>query len=131
MNKAILSTLNYRILIVIVETILVFILYKQYEIYIEVDFFIFSIAIVFPLVFSITSAYQRRQEAIMIFSEFRNKIIDTSNILYAVNGIHKKDYDKMLGINFLFFLLLFVTSDTILARGTNLNGLYYLFHFHF
>ena len=95
MNKAILSTLNYRILIVIVETILVFILYKQYEIYIEVDFFIFSIAIVFPLVFSITSAYQRRQEAIMIFSEFRNKIIDTSNILYAVNGIHKKDYDKI------------------------------------
>lgn len=35
----------------------------------------------------------------------------------------------MLGIHFLFFLLLFVTGDTILSRGTNLNGLYYLFHF--
>ena len=95
MNKAILSTLNYRILIVIVETILVFILYKQYEIYIEVDFFIFSIAIVFPLVFSITSAYQATRSHNDILRISDNKIIDTSNILYAVNGIHKKDYDKI------------------------------------
>jgi len=95
MNKAILSTLNYRILIVILETILVFIIYKYYKIYIEVDFFIFSIAIVFPLVFSITSAYQRRQDSIMLFSEFRNKIIDTSNILFAVNKFEKKDYNKI------------------------------------
>tara|TARA_B110000858_G_scaffold3107_1_gene3591 strand:+ start:955 stop:1620 length:666 start_codon:yes stop_codon:yes gene_type:complete len=51
-----------------------------------------SIAIVFPLVFSITSAYQRRQEAIALFSEFRNKIIDLTNIFYAVDEVNKKDY---------------------------------------
>ena len=96
MKNAILSTLNYRVLIVLIETIAVFVIYKIFNVNVDVDFFIFSIAIVFPLVFSITSAYQRRQDSIMLFSEFRNKIIDTSNILFAVNKFNKKDYNKIL-----------------------------------
>ena len=52
--------------------------------------------------FSITSAYQRRQEAIGLFLEFRNKIIDLTNIFFAVDKIEKKDYDllfnKLFGI---------------------------------
>ena len=62
------------------------------------DFFIFSIAIVFPLVFSITSAYQRRQDSIIEFSKFRNKIIDVSNLMYAVNGFKKEDYNKIFNV---------------------------------
>ena len=52
--------------------------------------------------FSITCAYQRRQEAIGLFLEFRNKIIDLTNIFFAVDKIEKKDYDllfnKLFGI---------------------------------
>ena len=73
MNKAILSTLNYRILIVILETILVCINCKYYKKNLEEDFFNFRIAIVFPLVFSITSAYQRRQDSIMLFLNLETK----------------------------------------------------------
>ena len=57
-----------------------------------------SIAIVFPLVFSITSAYQRRQEAINMFADFRNKVIEMSNIFYSVNKVEKKDYLRLFTI---------------------------------
>ena len=95
MKKAILSTLNYRILLILIETLVVFVIYKNYNVNVNVDFFIFSIAIVFPLVFSITSAYQRRQDSIIEFSNFRNKIIDITNLMFAVNGFKKEDYNKI------------------------------------
>ena len=95
MKKAIISTLNYRVLIILIETLIIFLVYKNYQVNVDVDFFIFSIAIVFPLVFSITSAYQRRQDSIIEFSKFRNKIIDISNLMYAVNGFKKDDYNRI------------------------------------
>ena len=101
-SKALASVLNYRIVIILIETILIYFLYDKYKIDIKIDFTIISIAIVFPLVFSITSAYQRRQEAIALFSEFRNKIIDLTNIFYAVDEVNKKDYvslfNKLVGV---------------------------------
>ena len=94
-NRAITSVFNSRIAIILIETILVYSLYNYYQINLAIDFTIISIAIVFPLVFSITSAYQRRQESITTFAEFRNKIIDISNLFFAVNGVKKEDYDKL------------------------------------
>ena len=94
-NRAITSVFNSRITIILIETILVYSLYNYYQINLAIDFTIISIAIVFPLVFSITSAYQRRQESITTFAEFRNKIIDISNLFFAVNGVQKEDYDKL------------------------------------
>lgn len=94
-NRAITSVFNSRITIILIETILVYTLYNYYQINLAIDFTIISIAIVFPLVFSITSAYQRRQESITTFAEFRNKIIDISNLFFAVNGVKKEDYDKL------------------------------------
>jgi predicted membrane chloride channel (bestrophin family) len=91
-SKALSSVLNYRVALILIETILIYFLYNKYQINLKVDFTIMSVSIVFPLVFSITSAYQRRQESIMLFSEFRNKIIDLTNIFYAVDDISKKDY---------------------------------------
>ena len=90
-NRAITSVFNSRIAIILIETILVYSLYNYYQINLAIDFTIISIAIVFPLVFSITSAYQRRQESITTFAEFRNKIIDISNLFFAVNGVRKED----------------------------------------
>lgn len=95
MNKAFTSVMNYRIILILIETLLVYALYNQYGINLDIDFNIISIAIVFPLVFSITSAYQRRQESIRFFAEFRNKIIDLSNIFYAVDNIDKESYKAL------------------------------------
>ena len=94
-NNAITSVFNYRISIILVETVIVYFIYNYFNIRLTIDFTIVSIAIVFPLVFSITSAYQRRQESIETFAEFRNKIIDISNIFYAVNGVDKEDYNTL------------------------------------
>lgn len=101
-SNAFLSVFNYILLFILIETVIVFFLYREYQITIDFDISIVSIAIVFPLVFSITSAYQRRQEAIGLFLDFRNKIIDLTNIFFAVDKIEKKDYDllfnKLFGI---------------------------------
>lgn len=89
------SVFNYRMVIILIETIIIYFLYDYYQIRFQLDFTIMSVAIVFPLVFSITSAYQRRQDSIQEFSIFRNKIIDLSNIFYSVNETKKEDYKKL------------------------------------
>ncbi len=78
-----------------IETVLVYFLYYHYAFKLSIDFTILSIAIVFPIVFSITSAYQKRQDALFTFNVFRNKIIELSNIYYSVDKINKKDYNTL------------------------------------
>ena len=67
----------------------------MFSIKIDIDLAILSIAIVFPLVFSITSAYQRRQDSIAHYTGFRNKIINLTNLIYSVDTIKKEEYDAM------------------------------------
>ena len=93
MLKAIYYVLNLRLIIILIETILVLQLYKTYDIKIEIDLTVLSVAIVFPLVFSITSAYQRRQDSIRHYTGFRNKIIDLTNLIYSVDNIDKEEYN--------------------------------------
>lgn len=96
--KAILSVFNFKLLFIVVESVGVFFLYEKYKININIDYTIMSIAIVFPLVFSITSAYQRRQDAITLYLEFRNKIIDLTNIFYAVDNVKEKEYKQLFDL---------------------------------
>lgn len=93
--RALLSVFNTRLFVILLETIAVFFMYDFYSINIKVDYTIMSIAIIFPLVFSITSAYQRRQDAISLYLEFRNKIIDLTNIFYAVESVKDKNYNEL------------------------------------
>ena len=93
--RALLSVFNTRLFVILLETIVVFFMYDFYSINIKVDYTIMSIAIIFPLVFSITSAYQRRQDAISLYLEFRNKIIDLTNIFYAVESVKDKNYNEL------------------------------------
>ena len=95
MLKAIYYVLNLRLIIILIETILVLQLYKTYDIKIEIDLTVLSVAIVFPLVFSITSAYQRRQDSIAHYTGFRNKIIDLTNLIYSVDNIDKEEYNLL------------------------------------
>ena len=115
--KAIFSAINYRILIIVLESFAVYYLYDRYHFTLHIDFTLLSIAIVFPLVFSITSAYQKRQEAISEFNSFRNKIIELTNIFRAVDGIDQKNYNKL-------FKTLFALQKNlvgVLSQTTNLK----------
>ena len=76
------------------KTLVIYFFYDKFNFNLEIDFTILSIAIVFPLVFSITSAYQKRQDALSEFNSFRNKLIELSNLFHAVDGINKKDYSS-------------------------------------
>ena len=95
MFKAIYSVFNLRLFIILIETIIVLKLYKMFSIKIDIDLSILSIAIVFPLVFSITSAYQRRQDSIRHYTGFRNKIIDLTNLIYSVDTIKEDEYNTL------------------------------------
>jgi len=111
--SAILSVFNTRLFIILLETIAIFFVYDYYTINIKVDYTIMSIAIIFPLVFSITSAYQRRQDAINLYLEFRNKIIDLTNIFYAVESVKDKDYNELFDSlqEVQKFLIQYLTQD--------------------
>ena len=73
MFKAIYSVFNLRLFIILIETIIVLKLYKMFSVKIDIDLSILSIAIVFPSVFSITSAYQRRQDSIRHYTGISSK----------------------------------------------------------
>ena len=118
MLKAIYYVLNLRLIIILIETILVLQLYKTYDIKIEIDLTVLSVAIVFPLVFSITSAYQRRQDSIRHYTGFRNKIIDLTNLIYSVDNIDKEEY------NLLFQELLTLQKSINSMLLSDLNQLY-------
>lgn len=118
MLKAIYYVLNLRLIIILIETILVLQLYKTYDIKIEIDLTVLSVAIVFPLVFSITSAYQRRQDSIRHYTGFRNKIIDLTNLIYSVDNIDKEEY------NLLFQELLTLQKSINSILLSDLNQLY-------
>ena len=61
---------------------------------------IISIAIIFPLVFTITGAFQKRQEAIKYFSDFRSNLIAISDYfkVAVTDGMPKKAVDEVNSI---------------------------------
>ena len=86
------SAINFRMILIVAETLVIYFFYDKFDFNLQIDFTILSIAIVFPLVFSITSAYQKRQEAIGEFNSFRNKMIELTNLFRAVDGTNTKEY---------------------------------------
>lgn len=90
--RVIFSAINFRMVLIVIETLVIYFFYDKFDFSLHIDFTILSIAIVFPLVFSITSAYQKRQESIGEFNSFRNKIIELSNLVRAVDDIGNKHY---------------------------------------
>ena len=98
-KQSIFSVINRRVAIVILDALFVFWLYSVLELKMMVDLYIISIAIIFPLVFTITSAYNKRQESLAHFSLIRTKIIELSNIFSAVKEIpssKKKTFNQLL-----------------------------------
>ena len=95
MIKKIFSIFNFHTIVIIAEAVGVYYLFKNINLTMSVNFDIISIAIIFPLVFTITGAFNKRQESLNYLSIFRTKIITLQNIFVAVDGVTKKDKQKL------------------------------------
>ena len=74
-NNAFLAVFNIRLLLVCLLTVAIFIGSRHFQITFKNDYNIFSIAIVFPLVFSLTAAFRKRQLALQHFSAVRSHLV--------------------------------------------------------
>ena len=95
MIRKIFSIFNFHTIVIIAEAVGVYYLFKHIDLTMSVNFDIISIAIIFPLVFTITGAFNKRQESLNYLSIFRTKIITLQNIFGAVDGVTKKDKQKI------------------------------------
>ncbi len=103
--KLYLSTINIRTLIVtIISLVTVFVCYR-FNISFDIDLTLLSIAIIFPLVFTIRGSFRRREKALEHLSQFRSAlktlyyfIMSSDNILpekreeieHILKGINEK-----------------------------------------
>jgi hypothetical protein len=69
-----LSILNHRTLLALIIAIITIILAYEFDINYNVDLTLLSIAIIFPLVFTIRGSFRRREKALEHLSQFRSSL---------------------------------------------------------
>lgn len=74
-NNPFLAVFNFRLLFICFLTTGIFFGSKYFDLTYKNDYNIFSIAVVFPLVFSLTAAYRKRQAALSHFSSIRANLV--------------------------------------------------------
>lgn len=86
MNKY-LAIINLRTLIAIVIAIITPVIAFYYNINYNIDLTLISIAIVFPLVFTIRSSFRRREKALEHLSQFRGAIKTIDYLFLTTTGL--------------------------------------------
>lgn len=107
MNKY-LIVINYRTAIVILITLLATKLIQVFELYLNIDLTLLSIAILFPLVFSIRGSFKRREKALEFLSEFKTGL---TLCLYCIDRSEKTPEE----LKQKFREIIFSISDTLLS----------------
>jgi hypothetical protein len=94
-----LSIINYRTLITLILSLVVPFAAYQFEVVYNIDLTLMSIAIIFPLVFTIRGAFRRREKALEHLSLFRAGLKTIENLIYfsqkisdAINSKLKKKF---------------------------------------
>ena len=88
-----LSIINYRTLITLILSLVVPLAAYQFEVVYNIDLTLMSIAIIFPLVFTIRGAFRRREKALEHLSLFRAGLKTIENLIYFSQKI--SDADKL------------------------------------
>ena len=94
-----LSILNYRTLLVIVISIITIYLSYKFDINFSLDLTLISIAIIFPLVFSIRGSFRRREKALEHLSQFRSSLKTIHALLKSNKDLSvefKEDFLKII-----------------------------------
>ena len=76
-----LSILNYRTLITLILSLIVPIVAYQFKVVYNIDLTLMSIAIIFPLVFTIRGAFRRREKALEHLSLYRAGLKTVENLI--------------------------------------------------
>ena len=82
-----LAIVNYRTIIAVLISIFTPILAFYYNINYSIDLTLISIAIVFPLVFTIRSSFRRREKALEHLSQFRGAIKTVEYLFSTAIGL--------------------------------------------
>lgn len=106
MNKYV-SIINLRTLLVSAISTLCALLVYQFNFTYDLDLSLISIAIVFPLVFTIRSAFRRREKALEFLSRFRSGLVSAE---YAFLTVKKLSPEEKLAVH----LQLLLTSEKML-----------------
>ena len=82
-----LAIINFRTLIAVIISIITPVIAYYYNINYNIDLTLISIAIVFPLVFTIRSSFRRREKALEHLSQFRCYIKNIDYIFMTTIGL--------------------------------------------
>lgn len=96
--KQYVAIINYRTLIAISISILTPIIAFKYNINYNIDLTLISIAIVFPLVFTIRSSFRRREKALEHLSQFRGSIKTVHYFFSSTGTLSNEKQKEITGI---------------------------------
>lgn len=85
-----LSILNYRTLLVLVISVITVYLAYRLNINFSIDLTLISIAIIFPLVFSIRGSFRRREKALEHLSQFRSALKTVHCFIMSKNELSEE-----------------------------------------
>ncbi len=90
-TKPYLSIINYRTYIALAISGIVTFLFYKFQIRFELDLTLLSIAIVFPLVFTIRGSFRRREKALEHLSEFRSVLKSIYYLCMSQDKLSEED----------------------------------------
>ena len=93
-----LTIINYRTLIVILLSILVPYIAYEFGIVYNLDLTLISIAIIFPLVFTIRGAFRRREKALEHLSRFRSSLKTVENLINMNANLNDQEKSKVMNL---------------------------------
>ena len=74
--------INFRTLITLFLSLIVPYIAYEFKVFYNIDLTLMSIAIIFPLVFTIRGAFRRREKALEHLSRFRASLITVKNYFH-------------------------------------------------
>ena len=86
--------INNRTLLTLILSILMPLLAYYFEVIYNIDLTLLSIAIIFPLVFTIRGAFRRREKALEHLSRFRASLKTVINIFQSSAKIPQEEKDR-------------------------------------
>jgi len=119
--------INFRTLITLLLSVTVPFIAYEFEVVYNIDLTLMSIAIIFPLVFTIRGAFRRREKALEHLSRFRASLKTVENFFLASkmsNELKSESERKMQELNDSLFEHLNTKSEDTQGFDNKLNAIF-------
>ena len=119
--------INFRTLITLLLSVLVPFIAYEFEVVYNIDLMLMSIAIIFPLVFTIRGAFRRREKALEHLSRFRASLRTVQNFFLASkmpDVLKAESEGKIQELNDALFEHLNTKSETTESFDVKLNAVF-------